>query len=172
MCRSILEEGISAQLTLPSQTGGLFSTRSSTRKVAAWLRVDFETGELCWSTLEQRGGQPVDSGRIPMAEVLTIRNTGLVLEMALKGQSQPTVLDFDSEAARGSWHRYLELATEVLTPESEKAEKEAAKASYRQREMEERRALNEERRKKLSENLGMRFTAEAMIARNEQAARK
>merc|ERR1712151_569158 len=105
-------------------------------------------------------------------EVLYVRDTGVAVELSVKDQSQSTVLEFDSSSDRTSWTKYLELAVEVLTPPDERAALDAIRADYKQREIEERRILNEERKKKLSENLGMRFTVEAMMRANERTGQK
>ncbi|CAJ1333397.1 unnamed protein product, partial [Effrenium voratum] len=137
----------------------MFGMAADRRKLAAWLSL--RGADLSWATLEQRAGQPMEQALLPLAEVLHVRNTGLQLELSIKGQQQATSLEFGTSEERLAWERYLNLAAEVLIPESERAEREDAKASFRAQELEERRALNEERKKRLSEGLGMRFTAEA-----------
>ncbi|CAE7394756.1 BXL6, partial [Symbiodinium sp. CCMP2456] len=127
------------------------------RKIPAWLSLRIP--DLCWASLEQRAGQPLEAAEIPLGQVLHVRNTGLMLELVIK--DQPALqLEFGTAEERNAWEKYLNLALEVLVPESERAERDAAKASHRAQEVEERRALNEERKKRLSEGLGMRFTAE------------
>ncbi|CAE7695413.1 BXL6, partial [Symbiodinium pilosum] len=141
---------------------GLFSM-GERRKTASWLSLRIP--DLCWASLEQRGGRPVESAEIPLSQVLHVRNTGLMLELAIK--DQPALqLEFGAAEERVAWEKYVNLALEVLVPESERAERDAAKATHRAQELEERRALNEERKKRLSDGLGMRFTAEAMVTRS------
>eukprot|EP00927_Polykrikos_kofoidii_P045004 TRINITY_DN38868_c0_g1_i1.p1 TRINITY_DN38868_c0_g1~~TRINITY_DN38868_c0_g1_i1.p1 ORF type:complete len:322 (-),score=53.62 TRINITY_DN38868_c0_g1_i1:282-1247(-) len=169
--RADMESGVSATLALPgSKVSGFFAAatgNTSGRKLAVWLSIDCGPADVCWHTLEQRGGRPSEEGRISVCEILSVRDTGVVVELSIKGQTQATVIEFGTPSDLSSWSRYLELAVEVLTPESERAALDAARAEHRRGEMEERRHANEERRKKLSENLGMRFTAEAMLARGE-----
>lgn len=50
--------------------------------MAAWLSL--EGSDLLWASLEQRGGQPLERGHMPLAELLHVRNTGSQLELALK----------------------------------------------------------------------------------------
>lgn len=156
-----------AQAALASGTGGAASLSGlAPIKLAAWFSLEQGgSGDLRWATLEQRAGRPVDEGRISICDVLAVRDTGVAVELSVKGQTQATTLEFGTPKERSTWYKYIELAQDVLTPESERAALESARSSHRQLEIEERRALNEERKKKLSENLGMRFTAEAMIAR-------
>eukprot|EP00416_Gambierdiscus_australes_P036066 CAMPEP_0171111568 /NCGR_PEP_ID=MMETSP0766_2-20121228/75558_1 /TAXON_ID=439317 /ORGANISM="Gambierdiscus australes, Strain CAWD 149" /LENGTH=92 /DNA_ID=CAMNT_0011573569 /DNA_START=54 /DNA_END=329 /DNA_ORIENTATION=- len=92
---------------------------------------------------------------------MAVRNTGAALELSIKGQATPVTMEFASPADREAWCGYIRLASEALTSDSERAALEAARASHRQLEMDKRRTLNEERKKQLSENLGMRYTAEA-----------
>merc|ERR1711948_191831 len=94
---------------------------------------------------------------------------GSALDVVLLGQPLPTTLEFNTPAEREDWARFIKLAAEVLTPEADRAAQGAARASHLQQEIEERRALNEERKKKLSQNLGMKFTAEAMMARGSSS---
>lgn len=169
-----MESGAGVSLSLPKKpsAGGFFSSMAGSasappRRLQAWLSLDFEKGELCWATLEQRQGRPSEEGRIPVYEVLAVRNTGMALEVSVREYTQPMTLEFGTAEERNAWDRYIELAVQVLTPESERAELDAARASHRDREIEERRALNEERKKRLSEGLGMRFTAEAMMNRGD-----
>lgn len=157
-----MQSGISVTMSLPKKAG-LLGGSSGTRKEAVWFSVDVGAGELHWQTLAQKNGRPAEEGRIPVSEVLAVRNTGAAVELAIKGQAQPTSLGFGSTDERDDWSRYLELAVEVLTPESERAALDAARDAHRHLEMDERRRVNEERKKKLSEGLGMRFTAEAMM---------
>lgn len=137
------------------------------KRTPAWLKLD-ESGRLHWASLEQRQGRPLEEGDIAPSEVLGVRNTGMVLELPLKGFTQPATLEFGTAAERETWARYLEIAVEVLTPESERSERDAERASHRQHELEERRSLNEERKKRLQEGLGMKFTAEAMMNREQR----
>mmetsp|Transcript_121414 Transcript_121414/g.223565 ORF Transcript_121414/g.223565 Transcript_121414/m.223565 type:complete len:301 (+) Transcript_121414:83-985(+) len=159
-CREAMQSGVSVTMSLPKKAG-LLGGSGGTRKEAVWFCVDVGAGDLHWATLAQKNGRPAEEGRIPVSEVLAVRNTGVAVELAIKGQAQPTNLDFGEE--RDTWSRYLEVAVEVLTPESERAALDAARDAHRHLEMEERRRTNEERKKKLSEGLGMRFTAEAMM---------
>lgn len=170
-CRSTLENGASVMLGLPqkaSSTRGIFggSSKNSPQKVSVWLALDCDQGALQWATLQQRQGKPLDQGQIPVTQVLGVRNTGVLVEISSTEYTQPITLEFGDATERDAWSRHLEVAVQVLTPESERAALDEARAGHRQREMEERRAINEERRKKLQEGLGMRFTAEAMMARD------
>lgn len=169
-----MEAGVSVGLGLPKKanaSSGLFAgltgggSSSGPRKLAAWLSLDADSGELRWASLEQRQGRPAEEGHIPVSEVLGVRNTGMLLEISAMGYSQPVTLDFGTAGERDAWTRYVELAAQVLTPDSERAALDVARASHKQLELEERRALNEERKKRLQEGLGMRFTAEAMMTR-------
>lgn len=54
---------------------------------------------------------------------------------------------------------------EVLLPENDRERLEAARKTQRDIEMQERRTRNEERRKNLSDNLGMKYSAQAMLDR-------
>jgi len=163
-CRAAMEKGASVTMAMPRKAG--FFGAAEPRKVGVWLSLDSDN-ELRWQTLEQRCGKPAEEGRIPMFELLAARDTGVLIELAIKGQSQPMMLDFGPSAEeRQAWARYLDLALEVLTPESERASLKAAREQHRGIEIEERRALNEERKKKLTQGLGMRFTAEAMMNRS------
>lgn len=157
--RTTMEDGVSVTISFPPKAS-MFGS-SGRRKVPAWLSLKTD---LVWASLEQRAGQPLEQGQLPLAEVLHVRNTGMHLELSVKGQSQPTHLDFGTAEERINWERYLNLAAEVLVPESERADRETAKAAFRAQEIEERRALNEERKKNLSQGLGMRYTAEAAMA--------
>jgi len=169
-CRAAMENGVSVTLGLPRKQarGGLFGAggRNERPPFPAWLSLDGRSDELRWATLEQRAGQPLEEGRFVFAEMLTVRSTGKNLEIALLEHTRPMTLDFNSGAEREAWHGYLELAMKVLTPESDRAVLDEARRTNRQIESEERRARNEERRAQLSQNLGMRFTAEAMMARD------
>eukprot|EP00435_Cladocopium_sp_Y103_P042688 s320_g11.t2 len=136
--RTKMEDGVSVTISFPPKAS-MFGS-SGRRKVAAWLSLKTD---LVWATLEQRAGQPLEQGQLPLAEVLHVRNTGVQLELSVKGQSQPTHLEFGTAEERINWERYLNLAAEVLVPESERAERETAKAAFRAQEIEERRALNE-----------------------------
>lgn len=160
-----LESGISVTMSIPKKAGFFGTGGAGARKAPAWLALDQASGEFTWSTLEQKNGRPLEEGRIPVCEVLVVRNTGAALELSVKGQSQPTVLEFSTADERQKWAKYMELAVEVLTPESERAALDAARDGHRRVEMDERRKTNEERKKKLQEGLGMRFTAEAMMNR-------
>jgi len=160
--RDDMESGVSVTMVPPKRMG-VFGGR----KVATWLKLDVNTQEVCWSTLEQSRGRPADEGRIPICEVFSVRDTGIVLELAIKGQTQSTVMEFNSPSERETWNKYLRLCLAVLTTESQRTELDAARSNHRQNQVEERRALNEERKKKLSEGLGMRFTAEAMMNRGK-----
>lgn len=163
--KSKMEEGVNVSIGLPKKAG-LFGGGSEKRKVVSWFSLQSSTGSLVWGSLEQKGGRPAEEGTINVSDVLHVRNTGLMLELSVKGQNVPLTLEFSSAEEREAWTKYLELAVEILTPESERAEQDAARASHRSKELEERRALNEERKKQLSVGLGMRFTAEAMINRS------
>lgn len=176
-CREAMESGVGVSIGLPkkaSSGGGFFGVGGSSsappRRLQAWLSLDCDKGELRWATLEQRQGRPTEEGQIPVYQVLGVRNTGMALELSVKDYTQPMMLEFGTADERNDWDRYIELAVQVLTPESERAELDAARASHRDREIEERRALNEERKKRLSEGLGMRFTAEAMMNRTDAKA--
>lgn len=160
-----MEEGVNVSIGLPRKAG-LFGGGSEKRNIVSWFSLQSSTGCLVWGSLEQKGGRPAEEGKMNVSDVLHVRNTGLMLELAVKGQNVPTTLEFGSAEEREAWTKYLELAVEILTPESERADQEAARASHRSKELEERRALNEERKKQLSTGLGMRFTAEAMINRS------
>jgi len=168
---SEMENGINITLGLPKKSG-LFGSGSGARKLAAWFSLDATAGEFLWASLEQKNGRPAEEGNFRVCEVLAVRDTGAAIELSVKGQPQAYTLEFSTASDRQEWSRHLDLAVEVLTPESERASQEAAKASHKQQAFEERRALNEERRKKLSENLGMRYTAEAMMNRSDGPARK
>lgn len=166
-CRSDMESGVSASMSTPKKVG-LFGQGGGMQKVAVWLCLDSEAGAFHWRTLEQKHGRPADEGRLLIYEVLAVRNTGAAVELSVKGQSQATILDFNTAEERSTWSRYMEMAIEVLTPDSERAALEAARSSQRQLEMDERRKANEERKKQLSAGLGMRFTAEAMMNRSDR----
>merc|ERR1712029_16222 len=107
---------------------------------------------------------------MPFCDLVTSRNTGAALELSLRNQVQPISLEFTSADERNAWAGYIDLAAQVLTPENERASLEAARMDNRQNEMEARRARNEARKQQLQENLGMRFTAEAMITRSSAKA--
>merc|ERR1712194_202028 len=85
--------------------------------------------------------------------------------------TQPLVLDFENAPAREAWTRYFEMAAQVLVPEHDRAALDEARAQHRHAEIDERRAVNEERKKKLQEGLGMRFTAEAMMNREAKPSK-
>jgi hypothetical protein len=121
--------------------------------------------EFYWTSLEQKNGRPLQEVRIPVGKVLTVRNTGIAIEMSIMGQPEPTSLEFTSSSERDTWFRYIEVAVEVLMPEADRERREVARNKQRQIEMEDRRVRNEERRKELSDNLGMRFSAQAMLER-------
>lgn len=172
--REELERGVSVAVTVPPQkatpSGGFFSTTlvggsPGVKKVPSWLSVSVDKGEILWHSLESRRGQPAHAGVIAAFNVMSVRNTGLAVELSVKGQGLPTSLEFGTSAERDTWYRLLELSVGVLTPESERAAQATAKADHRQQELEQRRLQNEERKQQLSQNLGMRFTAEAMLAR-------
>mmetsp|Transcript_45984 Transcript_45984/g.127672 ORF Transcript_45984/g.127672 Transcript_45984/m.127672 type:complete len:306 (+) Transcript_45984:55-972(+) len=172
-CREAMEQGVSVTIGLPKKASGVSLFGGSTgdggsRKLMAWLTIDCDTGDIRWASLERKGGQPIEESCVSVCEVLNVRDTGVAVELSVKGQTRPTVLEFGSPSDRSDWARYLRLVVDVLTPDSERETLEALRAGHRQKELEERRALNEERRKKLSENLGMRFTAEAMAARQDR----
>lgn len=163
-CRSEMEGGVMAMLTISSK-GGFFGGSASSRKLAVWLSVDVEPAQIHWATLEQRAGVPLEEGFIATKEVIVIRDTGAAIEISIKDKPIPLVIEFHDACSRTTWTRYLELAVEILTPESERAALTALRTEHRQRELDERRTRNEERKKELSKNLGMRYTAEAMAAR-------
>jgi len=168
-CRAAMENGVSVTLGLPRKQarGGLFGAGGSSDRppFPAWLSLDGRSDELRWATLEQRAGQPLEEGRFVFAEMLTVRSTDKSLEIAMLDHTRPMSLDFNTGAECEAWQNYLELAMKVLTPESDRATLDEARRANRQIQVEERRARNEERRAQLSQNLGMRFTAEAMISR-------
>merc|ERR1712083_321821 len=110
------------------------------------------------------GGRPAQEGRILVKDVIGVRNTGAMLELSVKGEAQPIKLEFTSVTDRNAWCRYIELACEALTTDDERKVLEASRASQRRIEMQQRQTVNEERKKNLSENLGMKFTAEAMAS--------
>uniref|UniRef100_A0A7S4Q6A9 FYVE-type domain-containing protein n=1 Tax=Alexandrium monilatum TaxID=311494 RepID=A0A7S4Q6A9_9DINO len=170
-CRAAMESGVSATVTLPKKPsrGGLFGGGGGggPQRLPAWLSLEAEASALRWASLEQRNGRPAEEGQILIYEILAVRDTGTMLELPTTSTPQPVTLEFVSADDRQTWARYLELATQVLTPESERAALDAARANHRLKEVEERRVRNEERKKQLSENLGMRYTAEAMMARDE-----
>lgn len=174
MCRETMESGISVTLGLPGKAGGggLFggSGGSAPRKFPAWVSVEADRGELRWATLQQRQGRPAEEGHIPVSEVVAVRNTGVVLEVSTMTSTQPITMEFGCPEEREAWARYVDLAVQVLTPEEERAALDEARSRHRHSEVEERRALNEERKKQLQQGLGMRFTAEAMMARDEAKA--
>ncbi|CAE8680166.1 unnamed protein product [Polarella glacialis] len=168
-CRRLMEDGVSVTLGLPKK-GGLFGAAADRRKLPVWLTLKCcgQVAELSWGSLEQRAGRPAEEGHFSVSEVLAVRNTGILLELSIKGQMQATTLDFGTPAERDAWSRYIDLALEVLTPECERGDRDVARADHRRGEIEERRCLNEDRKKKLQENLGMRFTAEAMLSRGSK----
>ncbi|CAE8594175.1 unnamed protein product [Polarella glacialis] len=168
-CRRLMEDGVSVTLGLPKK-GGLFGAAADRRKLPVWLTLKCcgQVAELSWGSLEQRAGRPAEEGHFSVSEVLAVRNTGILLELSIKGQTQATTLDFGTPAERDAWSRYIDLALEVLTPECERGDRDVARADHRRGEIEERRCLNEDRKKKLQENLGMRFTAEAMLSRGSK----
>mmetsp|Transcript_63915 Transcript_63915/g.152441 ORF Transcript_63915/g.152441 Transcript_63915/m.152441 type:complete len:304 (-) Transcript_63915:51-962(-) len=162
-----MEKGVGATFTLPSSTsrkGGAFSG-GPVKKVGVWFSLDRHASELKWATLEQRNSVPVEEGRIKLFELLSVRNTGLAIELVTSTQSAPLVLELGSTLERENWARYLQLAIDVLIPESQRSDWESARNSHRQKEIAERKKENDERKKKLSDGLGMRFTAEAMMNR-------
>merc|ERR1712039_730962 len=145
--------GASVTIGIPAKAAtGFFSSGTAAKKVAAWLTLDSNAGEFKWGSLQQRAGLPAEDGSFAVQDVLNVRNTGVQLELSIKGQTQPTTLEFTTAAERESWARYMEVAIEVLTPESERAARDKAKASQRQQ-IEDRRLANEERKKKLQEGL-------------------
>eukprot|EP00929_Paragymnodinium_shiwhaense_P088045 TRINITY_DN48245_c0_g1_i1.p1 TRINITY_DN48245_c0_g1~~TRINITY_DN48245_c0_g1_i1.p1 ORF type:complete len:335 (-),score=85.96 TRINITY_DN48245_c0_g1_i1:155-1159(-) len=184
-CRSSMESGVSVTITLPaaqqqhSRIGMLFGGGGSGasqpgRNVHAWLSLGCVATaaaasappELRWASLERRGGRPVEEGSLVFGELMSVRNTGSALELSLKGQPEATVLLFNSDAERDAWSGYIELGIKVLTPDEARAALEAARSTQRASELEMRRMKNEERKKQLQDGLGgMRFTAEAMMAR-------
>merc|ERR1712107_149222 len=122
------------------------------------------------ASLEQRHGKPAEEGCIQFGELLTARNTGLTIELSVRGNAEPVVLDFPTAGERDAWARYLELGMQVLVLDSERANLEEARARQRHAEMEARKLRNEERKKRLSDGLGMHYTAEAMMNRNTSTA--
>lgn len=170
-CRPAMESGVSVSLTLPKKAPrGLFGGgQIEMKKMAVWLALEADGSGLKWATLEQKSGRPADEGQILLYEILYVRDTGSVLELPMKG-SEALTLEFATSTDRQDWARYLDLAVQVLTPESERASLDAARNSLRLKELEERRVRNEERKKELSKGLGMKYTAQAMIAREEKAA--
>jgi len=170
LCRHTLEQGASVMLGLPRKAGtGFFGTNagSAARKFAAWLTLKSDDGILHWATLEQRAGRPLEEGQIPLSTIVAVKDTGALLELATTDTSDLITLQFSGGEDRSQWCGHIELAVQVLTPESERAALEEAKSAYRHKAIEERRTVNEERKKKLQEGLGgMRFTAEAMMSRN------
>lgn len=171
LCRHDLEQGANVTLGLPKQAGGGFfgGGGSAARTLLVWLTLNSEQGTLQWGTLEQRQGRPLEEGAIPVTQILGVRNTGVLLEVSSTEYSQPITMEFSQADDRDAWARHLELAAQVLTPESERASLDEARASHRHKQMDERRSTNEERKKKLQEGLGMRFTAEAMMQRDAAA---
>jgi hypothetical protein len=164
-CKAQLESGISVTICMTQQTVGLFTTSRERHKVPAWLSLNSSMAEFYWTSLEQKNGRPLQEVRIPVGKVLTVRNTGIAIEMSIMGQPEPTSLEFTSSSERDTWFRYIEVAVEVLMPEADRERREVARNKQRQIEMEDRRVRNEERRKELSDNLGMRFSAQAMLER-------
>jgi len=169
--RAEMESGVSVVVTLPEKNASFFGTGgTSLRKIPAWLSLHAKAGELSWASLEQRRGHPVKEGSIPASDVVMVRDTGGLVELALKGQIQPITLEFSSTSEREMWCRHLELAIDVFTPDDERAARDATRDEYRRREIEERRIRNEERRKHLSKDLGMRYTAQALVGHATQSS--
>ncbi|CAK9045201.1 unnamed protein product [Durusdinium trenchii] len=161
--RSKMEDGVGVVILFPPKAT-MFGLSTERHKLRAWLSL--QSQDLAWSSLEQRGGQPVEQGHFSLAEIMCIRSLhGSQLEISMKGQPV-TQLEFSTAEERANWEKHLNLAVDVLIPPDQREEREAAKATFRAQELEERRALNEERKKRLSEGLGMRYTAEAMMARS------
>lgn len=164
-CKAELERGVSVTMGVTQQTAGLFTTSRERQRIPAWFSLNASIAEFCWTSLEQRNGRPLQEVHIPIGKIVTVRNTGVAIELSLLGQPEPTSLEFSSSSERDSWCRYIEAAVDVLMPDSERERVEAARSTQRQIEMQDRRVRNEERRKNLSENLGMKYSAQAMVNR-------
>lgn len=164
--RIVLEKGVMLSISGGRKPTGAIFGSSTIKRAQVWFQLEAASNEFSWGTLEQYRGRPADSDRIPICEILDVRNTGLAVELSVRGQAKPTVLEFGSKEERDAWEQHLKVAVDVLTPDSQRTEQAAARQTQRQVEMEERRSLNEERKKKLTQNLGMRFTAEAMMKRD------
>merc|ERR1712178_112761 len=100
-----------------------------------------------------------------IGRIVSVRNTGVAIELSLLGEPEPTTLEFISSSDRDAWSRNIDVAVEVLIPDDDRQRQEAARQSQRQLEMQDRRGRNEERRKELSKDLGMKYSAQAMLDR-------
>lgn len=164
-CRAKLESGVSVTIGVTQQTAGFFSTSRERKKVPAWFSLNACMAEFCWTSLEQRNGRPLQEVHISAGKLVSVRNTGVALELSVVGQPEATSLEFGTSSERDEWCRYIEVAMEVLTPEDDRERLKAARASQRDIEMQDRRARNDERRKNLSTDLGMKYSAQAMLDR-------
>eukprot|EP00927_Polykrikos_kofoidii_P079570 TRINITY_DN76351_c0_g1_i1.p1 TRINITY_DN76351_c0_g1~~TRINITY_DN76351_c0_g1_i1.p1 ORF type:complete len:327 (-),score=50.31 TRINITY_DN76351_c0_g1_i1:81-1061(-) len=175
-CRADMEKGVNVILTLPSQKsrgvgfifGGGAAKGGTLKTVPAWLSLGTDAaaaGNLCWATLEQRAGRPAEEGRIPFNAIVAVKPRDSVLELVMQNQTETTTLDFLEASERETWSGYIELGMRILTTEDDRAAIRAAQVRHRHDEVDERQARNEERKKLLQQGLGMRFTAEAMVAR-------
>ncbi|CAK0808179.1 unnamed protein product [Prorocentrum cordatum] len=164
-CKAMMEKGAAATVGIPVQAGWLGSG-GDPRRLSAWVNLEGSSAELRWATLQQAAGRPAEEGSIRVCDILGVRGVGGgVVELSLRGQSEPTTLDFAEGGERDRWARGLLLAMEVLAPEGERVALAAERVQQRHVEMEVRRSDNEERKRKLQEGLGMRFTAEALARR-------
>merc|ERR1712139_713213 len=98
--------------------------------------------EFCWTSLEQRNGRPLQEVHIAVGKIVTVRNTGVALELSIMGQPEPTSLEFSSSSERDTWCKNIEAAMEVLTPEKDRERLEAASSPQRNIEMQDRRSRN------------------------------
>eukprot|EP00439_Symbiodinium_sp_Y106_P063183 s2676_g9.t1 len=107
-CRELGQRSGEFQLIRPKMEAGLFAL-GDRRKIPAWLSLRIP--DLCWASLEQRAGQPLEAAEIPLGQVLHVRNTGLMLELVVK--DQPALqLEFGTAEERNAWEKYLGLALE------------------------------------------------------------
>jgi len=149
-----LESGTSCVMT---NAGSFFSDED--QRIPSWLHLDTERRAFLIQSLEQSKGVPLSQEQFLLSQIVYIRSTGLGLDIRDKDK----IVKIELEQA-AMWAENMNEAVEVETTMEEKCSLVQAKNEIRLLEMEERRKVNEERKKRLTDGgrLGMRFTAEAM----------
>lgn len=89
-CKAQLESGVSVTVGVTQQTTGFFTSSRERQKVAAWFSLNARLSEFCWTSLEQKNGRPLQEVHIPVGKIVTVRNTGVALELSIMGENNTT----------------------------------------------------------------------------------
>eukprot|EP00424_Heterocapsa_rotundata_P003097 CAMPEP_0168698230 /NCGR_PEP_ID=MMETSP0503-20121227/36310_1 /TAXON_ID=89963 /ORGANISM="Heterocapsa rotundata, Strain SCCAP K-0483" /LENGTH=129 /DNA_ID=CAMNT_0008744115 /DNA_START=96 /DNA_END=483 /DNA_ORIENTATION=- len=129
-----MESGVAVTLGLPAKSAGLFGAEEEAGRVVLPRQG---LGEAPLGVAGAEGRAAGGAGPHPGLRGRLGADTGMFLELATKGQTQPLRLAFGAPAEREAWARYVDLAVKVLTPDGERAALDAARAAHRQMEIEE-----------------------------------